>query len=134
MAQDVQQFRECIDKLKEKFEPYHNGDKPWFGEIEPTDYNLSLPPWICQPYIRMEPEKHIERMAELQRIANDPNREKDEFYDVDGQKISRKLMKKLKRTSRRSAAQQVRRRVQRSLELCSRTADCHNPMVNVFFF
>lgn len=130
VAQNVEQFRDCINRLKAKFEPYHIGEKPWCGESEPYDYNLSLPPWVCQPYIRLEPEKHIELMAEKQRIANDPDREKNEFYDDDGQKISRKLMKKLKRSSRRSNTNQVRRRVQRVLELCSRTTECNNPMVS----
>lgn len=131
VAQNIEQFRDCIDRLKVKFEPYHNGDQTWWGETTIKDYNLSLPPWICQPYIRMEPEKHIERMAEKQRIANDPEREKNEYFDDDGQKISRKLMKKLKRSGRRSNTNQVRRRVQRVLELCSRTSECNNPMVNL---
>lgn len=129
VAQSIEQFRDCVDRLKAKFEPYHNGDKVWCGETEPQDFNLSLPPWICQPYIRMEPEKHIERMAEKQRHANDPAREKNEYFDDDGQQISRKLMKKLKRSSRRSNSDQIRKKEPRILELCSRTAECNNPMV-----
>lgn len=128
-AQSLEQFRHCIDKLKAEFEPYHNGKKVWYGETEPTDCNMSLPPWICQPYIRMEPKKHIERMAEKQRIANDPSREKTEYFDDDGEKISKKLMKKLMRKSRRSNSDQIRKIEPRFMKLCLRNAECNNPMV-----
>lgn len=128
-AQSLEQFRHCVDRLKAKFEPYHNGEKVWCGETEPIDFNLSLPPWICQPYIRMEPEKHIERMAEKQRIANDTSRVKAEYFDDDGQKISKKLMKKLMRKNRRSNTDQIRKTEPRVMELCLRNAECNNPMV-----
>lgn len=127
-------FRKCVDALYEAFEPFHNGTKP-FAEEEgdndgaQKDYNLSLPPWICQPYIRMEPDEHIKLLAVKQKIAEDPERVRQEYFDDDGQRISRKLMKRLRRSSRRPNAKGLRRKEERSIPLCSRIEDCVNPMV-----
>lgn len=93
------------------------------------DYNLRLPPWICQPYIRMKPEEHIKLVAEKQRIAEDPERQKTEYFDAEGQQISRKMMKKLRRQSRRPNGKGMRCKAERVLPLCRNTEDCVNPMV-----
>lgn len=127
IAHTIDQFRSGINRLKAKFEPYHNGEAVWVNQDnEQIDYNLSLPPWICQPYIRMEPEKHIEYIAEKQRQAAE--REKVEYFDNDGQKISKKAMKRLKRASRKPNFNGIRQKTGRSFELCSATK-CANPTV-----
>lgn len=131
-----EQFLESIAKLKAKYEPYHLGEAIWIEETptpdEPAEdaaepnYNLNLPPWICQPYIRMEPELHKAKCAEAQRLAAIPDRPKAEYFDANGKPITRKLMKKLRRRGRKP--QSVRERTeQRRLELC----DCGNPIVGV---
>lgn len=130
-----EQFHESIAKLKAKYEPYHLGQAIWIEEPTAQDessadaiesnYNLNLPPWICQPYIRMEPEKHIAKCAEAQRLAAIPDRPKTEYFDANGKQITRKLMKKLRRRGRKP--QSLRERVERRLELCN----CGNPIVRV---
>lgn len=126
-AQTTEQFRLCVNRLKAKFEPYHTGQAIWVNEEEQrTDYNLSLPPWICQPYIRMEPEKHIEYIADKQRQAAE--REKMQYFDDDGQKISKKTLKRLRRASRKPNSNGLRQKQTRSFELCC-ALKCANPTV-----
>lgn len=126
-AQTIEQFRSCVSRLKESFEPYHTGQLVWINSDDETrDYNLSLPPWICQPYIRMEPEKHIEYIAIKQREAAE--KVKEEYYDDDGQPISKNVMKRLKKASRKPNANGMRQRSGHSFQLCSGTK-CANPTV-----
>lgn len=133
VAQTVAQFRGCVDKIKAKFEPYHTGKSIWQSESDATDdnqilnYNLSLPPWICQPYIRLDPVKHMEKLAEAQRLAAIPDRPKEEYFDSEGRKITRKLMKKLRRKSRRTRTNMARNKDERLMELCG----CDNPIVGI---
>lgn len=130
------QFRESIDKLKGKYEPFHLGQEIWTEEFDVAEessnddtepnYNLKLPPWICQPYIRLEPEKHKAKCAEAQRLAAIPDRPKTEYFDADGKQITRKLMKKLRRRNRRPQASGLREKTsRRQMELCG----CNNPIV-----
>lgn len=133
IAQKLHQFRSCVNRMKEKFEPYHMGEKVWFNEDEPIDHNLSLPPWICQPYIRMEPEKHIKYIAEKLQAASE--RGKVEYFDDDGQKISRNVMKRLQKTSRKPNANGMRQKTTTGcrLEICS-ALKCKNPTVSRWHF
>lgn len=126
-AQTIEQFRSCVSRLKESFEPYHTGQLVWINTDDETrDYNLSLPPWICQPYIRMEPEKHIEYIAIKQREAAE--KVKEEYYDDDGQPISKNVMKRLKKASRKPNTNGMRQRSGHSFQLCS-GIKCANPTV-----
>lgn len=135
-AQTIAQIRTSVNRLKEKFLPYHSGEAIWTHEDEPIDCNLSLPPWICQPYIRMEPQKHIEYLALKEREAAE--KRKLEYFDDDGNKISRNVMKKLQKASRNSHSNGARQRTNHSFEIC-KAMKCANPTVgliqyiNVFF-
>lgn len=130
----VVEFRRCVEQLREAFEPYHDGRKVYVENENENEkkseniYNLSLPPWICQPYIRMHPDDHVKLISEKQRAAKDPERIQPVFIDDDGNKISRKLMKKLRRASRRPNAKGVRSKKERVLPLCKNGTECVNPM------
>uniref|UniRef100_A0A182LUH3 tRNA-dihydrouridine(16/17) synthase [NAD(P)(+)]-like n=1 Tax=Anopheles culicifacies TaxID=139723 RepID=A0A182LUH3_9DIPT len=117
-SHSVAEFRSVVIQLEQKYLPYHEGKKLWMGEDEndedndqpeedkasPTikqDQNLHLPPWLCQPYMRAPPEVHRQKLEEAHRLANDPTREKRQFFDAHGNEISRKRMKKMRRVQRR---------------------------------
>lgn len=74
-AQSLEDFINVVNKLKEKYLPYHLGEMMYYDEAgelkeknhkntEPNDCNLKLPPWICQPYVRIPPSEHIKKMEE----------------------------------------------------------------------
>lgn len=113
--------------MKEIFEPYHTGNAVWINDDdEQNDYNLSLPPWICQPYIRRAPEKHIEYIAQKQKEAAE--REKVDYFNEDGQQISKNVMKRLKKVTNRQQANATKRKNGHNFELCS-AIKCSNPTV-----
>lgn len=145
VSHNVNEFRCVVKQLEDKFTKCHNGSEPFADdrntsdETEMTEHcNLSLPPWVCQPYIRMEPEEHKKLLKEKERIASELDiGQKREYFDEDGNQISRKLSKKLRRVSRRP--HRPKYNGERALELCS-SDDCDNPMViwekknNLFYF
>uniref|UniRef100_A0A8D8Y8B8 tRNA-dihydrouridine(16/17) synthase [NAD(P)(+)] n=1 Tax=Cacopsylla melanoneura TaxID=428564 RepID=A0A8D8Y8B8_9HEMI len=76
-------LRKAVNILRERFLGYHEGEKVW-NPPEPYDYNLKLPPWICQPYVRPTTE---ERELKLQ---NKPLEQKLRGYSVAREKKKRK--------------------------------------------
>lgn len=56
----MESFRSVVDNLRKKYLPYHEGKLTWRPDTE--DYNLKLPPWLCQPYVRSSPEEHINKL------------------------------------------------------------------------
>ncbi|XP_063702247.1 tRNA-dihydrouridine(16/17) synthase [NAD(P)(+)]-like isoform X2 [Culicoides brevitarsis] len=100
-ANDLKEFRSVVVKLKEKYQKFHDGIEIWKNpdSLEET-YDLKLPPWICQPYVRPPYSEHLQKLAEAQKRSET---EKREYFDEDGNQISRKKLKKLEKKQRRKA-------------------------------
>ncbi|XP_058820786.1 tRNA-dihydrouridine(16/17) synthase [NAD(P)(+)]-like [Topomyia yanbarensis] len=144
ICHNVPEFRAIVKLLEQKYLPFHEGRQKWTGEASnlpsietppKLDSNLSLPPWLCQPYIRAAPEVHRQKLEEASRLAADPNREKRAFYDQEGNEISRKKMKKMRRVQRRPnragllPGDPEREPGRRFDELCKNgKIECTNPM------
>ncbi|CAD7081062.1 unnamed protein product [Hermetia illucens] len=83
------QFRFVVKELRGKYEPYHDGKLTYSPEeVDPSiatnseiDYNLSLSPWLCQPYISPAPEEHKKIIEEKVRKAEDSNTIKRQYFD-----------------------------------------------------
>ncbi|XP_033224562.1 tRNA-dihydrouridine(16/17) synthase [NAD(P)(+)]-like [Belonocnema kinseyi] len=115
----MESFRRVVELLKERYLPYHEGRLSW--PEERSDYDLVLPPWLCQPYVRDSPEVHQNKVeAKKMELENGAKRE---FKDEEGNMVSRKRMKKLRRITRRPNNNTPPLR--RGKLLCG---DCPNPL------
>lgn len=124
------EFRSIVDRLREKYQPIHEGEILYVNELENSnDFNLTIPPWLCHSHIRIPPEEHIQRVSEKIKISEDPNTIKRVYLDDDGNEISRKRMKRLRRVRRRPDKPEGRH--DRTGELCSH---CLSPIVGGFSF
>jgi tRNA-dihydrouridine synthase 1 len=111
----IEAFRAVVNHIRDKYKPFHDGDAVWDGEPSEdyvADYNLRIPPWICQPYYRTPPDEYKQMLEEKQKAQED--RPKPKYFDSEGNEISRKRMKKLKRLEKR-----VKIKIERHQELCS---------------
>ncbi|XP_026757697.2 tRNA-dihydrouridine(16/17) synthase [NAD(P)(+)]-like isoform X2 [Galleria mellonella] len=125
-AQNINDFRQVCITIKEKYLHYHQGLKHFDNDefIIRINFNLILPPWICQPYVRMSPEEHTKKM-ERHNKEQDENIHKRIHEDSDGNAISRKKMKKLRRIMRRPIKSE--NQPGRSGEICINEM-CPNPL------
>jgi tRNA-dihydrouridine synthase 1 len=114
-AMTIEAFREVVNHIRDKYRPFHDGEAVWDGEPSEDyvpDYNLRIPPWICQPYYRTPPDEYKQMIEEKTKALE--HRPKPKYFDGEGNEISRKRMKKLKRLEKR-----VKIRIERHQELCS---------------
>ncbi|CAH1404559.1 unnamed protein product [Nezara viridula] len=91
----VEEFRNAVLKLQDSYLPIHEGQQPWNETY--SSYDLYLPPWICQPYVRMPPDEHIKKMAEKEKENLRENDKK--MFDSSGEMrvLSKKKLKRLAR-------------------------------------
>lgn len=87
---------------------------------------------MCQPHIRAPPETHKRNLAQKQELANNPNRQKREYFDDEGNQISRKRMKKLRRHLRKIHHKQSidigPKLIQRHEHILTLCQLCRNPL------
>eukprot|EP00095_Tigriopus_kingsejongensis_P002930 maker-scaffold1588_size34843-snap-gene-0.15 protein:Tk02930 transcript:maker-scaffold1588_size34843-snap-gene-0.15-mRNA-1 annotation:"GF22874" len=113
------EFREAVITLKDKYLPYHTGEKAWECPEELQVFKLSFHPWLCQPYVRPPPEEHLKKMKEIEERAEVPKRPPSLVLDQDGNPISRKKQKKMERNPFKNFTH--------AREQCVLCQSCHNP-------
>lgn len=128
-GQTLGEFKSVVEKLREKYQPIHEGEILYVNEFESfNDFNLTIPPWLCHSYIRIPPEEHIQKVSEKIKISEDPNTIKRIYLDDEGKEISRKRMKRLRRVKRRPDKPEGKH--DRTGELCDQ---CFSPIVSFCF-
>lgn len=66
-ANTLEDFKQIVIELRDTYEPYHNGLLIWNNTTEEDTQNIVLPPWLCQPYIRILPEEHLKKVEEKRK-------------------------------------------------------------------
>ncbi|CAG4989542.1 unnamed protein product [Parnassius apollo] len=124
-GQNLDDFRQVCINIRAKYLPFHEGRMNFQDDegITRRGFDLILPPWICQPYVRISPEEHTQKM-ELLSKQQDCNIKRI-HEDSDGNAISRKKMKKLRRYLRRPNKSDAQ--TNRVREICANDV-CPNPL------
>lgn len=71
VAQNIDDYIRIVSDIKTRYLPFYEGREAW--NLNEPSYNLSLPPWMCQPYVRPPPEEHLKKVQETQDKNNDVN-------------------------------------------------------------
>lgn len=112
VARNVKDFRNLINQIAEKYGPIHEGLSEDLeaknSDDNVPDYNLKIPPWLCQPYYRKSPEERAREKAmeaemkgdEINEMTTPKAPKKKPYYDREGNVITKKHLKKLKRLER----------------------------------
>ncbi|KPI91525.1 tRNA-dihydrouridine synthase 1-like [Papilio xuthus] len=97
-AQNLNDFKQVCIRIRHKYLPFHEGRIHFQDDgMTRCGFDLILPPWICQPYVRISPDEHTQKME----LCKQQDNAKRIIEDPDGIHISRKKMKKLRRYLRR---------------------------------
>ena len=97
-----------------------------FSTAEGPLSKLPLPPWLCQPYVRIPAEEHLKKLGEAQKRALKRQQEEKNIDEDSGiRKLSKKKLKKMHKNPNKKFDQ-----LPPEYEKCS----CKNPRVSVNFF
>ncbi|KAJ1531079.1 hypothetical protein ONE63_005906 [Megalurothrips usitatus] len=124
-GQSLTDFRGTVLKLRDRFLPCHEGLKVYSGIPDGT-CNLMLPPWLCQPYVRIPPEEHLRKLADRQiktesAVAGQKRGLEENDDDSSTPQLSKKKLKKLQHSQKVKPNPHIRK-IQ---EKCS---ECANPL------
>ncbi|KRT83318.1 hypothetical protein AMK59_4355, partial [Oryctes borbonicus] len=123
-ANSLDAFKSIVTEIKDIYLPYHEGKIKWDQRTtEEGSFNLTLPPWLCQPYVRLSPAEHLKKVDHQNKCNDKQNQIKRQYEDSEGNQISRKRMKKLRRISRRPPKPE--NCSSRNLDIC---LNCVNPL------
>ena len=74
----VEDMISVVEDLRDRMSPYHSGERPWEPDPGSDQARLPMPPWLCQPYVRITPEEHLKKIQESQQRALQIQRQKEE--------------------------------------------------------
>lgn len=125
-GQSLADFRQTVLTLRDRFLPYHNGLKVYVDTTDDT-YDLRLPPWLCQPYVRIPPEEHLRKLADKQTkndeqpLVGEKRSLEETEEDSPTLQLSKKKLKKLQHNQKVKTNPHARK----CQEKCS---ECANPL------
>lgn len=70
-ANTLQAFKNIVVEIRDIYSPYHEGKLKWEQTTEEGSLNMVLPPWLCQPYVRIPPDEHLKKIEDHQDKSND---------------------------------------------------------------
>jgi len=119
-ANDMEDFRLAVSMVRERLEPYFNGEETWQPPEDEPAAKLPLPPWLCQPYVRPPPEEHLRKLEETRAKEREKERlEKRAAEEGDPEAISKRKQKKMEKNPNR--------KFPHARENCKLCTSCPNP-------
>jgi len=127
-SHSLDEFREAVEKVRDRYIMYQQGDMEFTEPEELELFNLKHPVWICQPYVRPPPDVYLEKMRML---AEKERKEREELVKLVGvgekrageqsNQLSKKKQKKLERNPWKGVS-----KGRENTELCCGVS-CKNP-------
>ena len=127
-SHSLEEFREAVEKVRDRYIVYHEGNMEFIEPEELELFNLKHPVWICQPYVRPPPDVYLEKMRKL---AEKERKDREELVKTVGvgekrtveqpNQLSKKKQKKLERNPWKGVS-----KGRENTELCCGIA-CKNP-------
>jgi len=108
-SHSFEEFRDCVLQLKERFLKYHTGEETFEMPEEIQIFNLKLPPWLCQPYVRPPPDVYLEKMRDVKLSR------KDHCIALRAGRVSLRKLKEVQQVEQRKA-QEAERQLRERLE------------------
>ena len=120
-GQSLEQFKDAVSQIKQKYLPFHLNEKSWPGAPELDVFKLKDPPWICQPYVRPPPEEHLKKLEEFKEKQKEEKKRTLEHNEINSCQVqdglSKRKMKKLARNPK----------IKNARENCALCQMCPNP-------
>lgn len=122
-GQSLEQFKDAVSQVKQKYLPFHLKEKCWPGASELDVFRLKNEPWICQPYVRPPPEEHLKKLEEIKEKQKQERKRILDHNEINSPQIQDGLSKrKLKKMGRNP-----NKNFSRARENCALCQTCPNP-------